>query len=237
MSTTVVPGDVDVAAVAAVIAVPARASMLAVLVDGRALPATRLAAEAGVAPSTASEHLSRLLDAGMVAVERTGRHRYYRLAGPEVAAVVESLAGIAPPRQVRHLRDGVRSQALRSARMCYDHLGGRLAVDLLDALLERGVVVAREGLSGQRGYELSGEGRVHLEGLGVALPTGAGRRPLVRHCVDWSERRHHLAGTLGAALARWLLDRRWAERAAAGRAVIVTDEGRLALRNRLGVVA
>jgi len=121
--------------------------------------------------------------------------------------------------------------------MCYDHLGGRLAVGLHDALLERGAVVAREGLSGEVGYELTSAGRLWLEELGVGLPERGGRRPLVRHCVDWSERRHHLAGALGAALARWTLDRRWTIRATAGRAVVVTDEGRHALRERLGVDA
>jgi DNA-binding transcriptional ArsR family regulator len=238
MSTDVRLGDVDLAAVARLFAEPARASMLGVLADGRSLPATQLAAEAGVAPSTASEHLARLLEAGMVSVERTGRHRYYRLAGAEVAAVVEAMSRIAPPRRIRNLRDGIRSEAVRAARMCYDHLGGRLAVDLHDALVTRGMVVAREGLlSGETGYELAPAGRRQLEELGVTVPDSGSRRPLVRHCVDWSERRHHLAGGLGAALATWVLDCGWAVRATAGRAVVVTDEGRHALRERLGLVA
>jgi DNA-binding transcriptional ArsR family regulator len=237
MSTDVRLGDVDLAAVARLFAEPARASMLGVLAGGRSIPATQLAAEAGVAPSTASEHLARLLEAGVVGVEQTGRHRYYRLAGPEVAAVLEAMSRIAPPRRIRNLRDGVRSEAIRAARMCYDHLGGRLAVDLHDALVMRGVVVAREGLSGETGYELAPAGRQQLEELGVTVPDSGSRRPLVRHCVDWSERRHHLAGGLGAALATWVLDRGWAVRATAGRAVVVTDAGRQALHERLGLVA
>jgi hypothetical protein len=170
----------------------------------------------------------------MVVVERSGRHRYYRLAGSRVAAMLDAVAQVAPPRRVRGLRDAVRSDSLRTARMCYDHLAGRLGVALLDGLLEREIVCAREGMAAEVSYELTDGGRDRLAALGVALPDG-GRRPLVRHCVDWSERRHHLAGAAGAALARWVLGSGWATRATTGRAVLVTAEGRTALRRHLGL--
>jgi DNA-binding transcriptional ArsR family regulator len=243
-------GDVDIASVAAVLADRGRARVLLALGDGRALPATVLAGEAGVAASTASAHLARLRDAGLLRVERHGRHRYFRLAGPEVARLLEALARHAPPAPVRSLRDATRAEALRAARTCYDHLAGRLGVDLMVALLDRG---ALEGGDGQfhpgaaRADHLAGPGRdldyhltetgAHLlEELGASV-TGNGRRPLVRYCVDWSEQRHHLAGAVGAAIARRLFDLGWLRRADLGRAVHITPAGAAGLRQTFGVVA
>src|ERR687888_2089825 len=131
-------GDVNIAAVAAVLADPGRCRIRAALGDGRALPASLLASEAGVAASTASEHLSRLVDAGLLTVERHGRHRYYRLAGPHVADLLEALARVAQPAPVRSLREGTQAQALRYARTCYDHLAGRVGVAVMDSLLRNG---------------------------------------------------------------------------------------------------
>lgn len=243
-------GDVDIARVAAVLADRGRARILLALGDGRALPASVLATEAGVAASTASAHLARLVDAGLLRVERHGRHRYFRLAGPEVARLLEALARHAPPAPVRSLRDATRAEALRAARTCYDHLAGRLGVDLMVALLDRG---ALEGGDGQfrpeaaRADHLAGPGRdldYHLtdtgarllEQLGATVPAN-GRRPLVRYCVDWSEQRHHLAGAVGATLARRLFDLGWLRRADRGRAVHVTPAGAAGLRQTFGVEA
>lgn len=242
--------DVDVSAPAALLADPGRARILFALADGRALAASVLAAEAEVAPSTASEHLRRLLDGGMLQVETQGRHRYYRITRPEVIHLLEVLAQMAPPRPVRSLRQGHRAHAVRQARLCYDHLGGRLAVGIMGRLLDLGVIEGGDGLHhlGRGGfdrlsapghdvdYRLTDQGAARLRELGVDLDAvSSGRRPLVRYCVDWSEQRHHLAGALGAAVARWLLDRAWIRRAGQSRAVQVTEAGRAGLAAALGL--
>jgi DNA-binding transcriptional ArsR family regulator len=245
------PGDADIAAVASLLAEPARVRVLLALADGRALPASVLAAEAGVAPSTASGHLRRLAEAGLVHVEAHGRHRYHRLAGEDVARLLEALAERAPARPVRSLREDTRAHALRRARLCYDHVAGRLGVALMAALLDRGVLVGGDGAFDPGGdgddrlaapgrdvdYRLTDEGGDELRELGIDVDAlVAGRRPLVRYCVDWSEQRHHLAGALGAALAHRMLDQRWVRRVDRGRALLLTEEGELALSERLGVV-
>lgn len=221
-------GDADIASVAALIGDPGRARVLRALGDGRALPATVLAFEAGVAASTASEHLARLVAGGLLCVEARGRHRYYRLAGPEVGAVLEALSRVASAEPVRSLRAGSRAAAVRYARSCYDHLAGRLGVALMEALLRDGALTGDDD-----GYELTDRGRRLLGELGV--PVTARTRPLVRHCMDWSEQRPHLAGAAGAALLTRLLDLGWVERAPRGRALLVTDLGTRAFAGRLGV--
>jgi DNA-binding transcriptional ArsR family regulator len=242
------PGDVDIAAVAEVLADSSRCRMLLALGDGRALPASRLAAEAGIAPSTSSAHLSRLVAAGMLAVEPHGRHRFYRLAGPQVAELLEAIERMAPPQTVRSLREGSNAEAVRRARTCYDHLAGRLGVAVMAELLERGALAGGDGTfdpadSGRDrlsspgwdvAYELTAPGRELLADLGVDC-SAAGRRPFVRYCVDWSEQRHHLAGALGARLLSQFVERRWIERRAGSRAVNVTDAGATGLREYLGL--
>jgi DNA-binding transcriptional ArsR family regulator len=237
-------GDADIAALGSVLAEPARARMLLALGDGRALAASVLASEAGVAASTASGHLGRLVDAGLVDVLPQGRHRYYRLAGPHVGELLEALARAAPAAPVRSLRQGTQAEALRSARTCYDHLAGRLGVAVFRALLDGGHVVGGDGthdpltahqdrLSAQGrdiDYRLTASGQERLARLGVAVPGTA-----LRYCVDWSEQRHHLAGATGRALAHRLLELRWIRRADSGRAVFVTDAGRRELPKALGV--
>jgi DNA-binding transcriptional ArsR family regulator len=231
------PGDADIAAVAAVLADPGRCRVLAALGDGRALPASMLASEAGVAASTASEHLARLVGAGLLRVERHGRHRYFRLAGPDVADLLEALARLAPPAPVRSLREGTRAQALRLARTCYDHLAGRVGVALMDSLLDRGFLERdRDGEApgGDRlaapgraiRYGLTEPGAAFLEEFGVDLAALPPRRPAVRYCVDWSEQRPHLAGAVGAALTGRLFDLGWIRRGERSRAVHLTDTGR-----------
>lgn len=236
-------GDADVAKVAALMGEAARASVLVELAGGRALAASTLAAEAGVAPSTISGHLSRLVDGGLVNVEVSGRHRYYRLAGPEVAQAVEALARLAPSRPVRSLRQASHGEAIRRARTCYDHLAGRLGVAVLDALIHSGTLRVEPDPAGQIDpvlgagrawrYVLTAEGRVDLGHLGVCLGA-TGRRPLTRYCVDWSEQRPHLAGALGEALLERFVALGWLSRGER-RVVRVSDSGRTGLVRDLGV--
>lgn len=203
-----------------------------------------------MARSTASEHLGKLLDAGLLRVEAHGRHRYYRLSGPHVARLLETLALYAPPAPVRSLTAGTRAHAVRRARYCYDHLGGRLGVALMDSLLEREVIAGGDGkfhperASADRlsapgtevDYRLTDHGAEWLQDLGVDIRAVRGqRRPLIRYCLDWSEQRHHLAGALGAAIAGLLLDRGWITPAPTSRAVLVTDPGATALGTQFGI--
>jgi DNA-binding transcriptional ArsR family regulator len=237
--------DANVAQVAGLIGEPARAAVLMALIDGRALAASTLAQEAGVAPSTISGHLGRLTDAGLVSVEASGRHRYYRLSGPEVADTLESLARLAPPEPVRSLRQATRAHALRRARTCYDHLAGRLGVALTDALLDRGDLVAQRastaatdpilGPGRAHAFHLTDAGAAHLAQLGVAIEPRS-RRPLIRYCVDWSEQRPHLGGALGAAMLQMLLAREWVRRGS-GRAILTTPTGEAALADHFGIDA
>jgi DNA-binding transcriptional ArsR family regulator len=194
--------DVDLAAVGALLGNPSRAAMLDALMTGRALTAGELARVAAVTPSTASEHLTKLREGGLVEVVSQGRHRYHRLASPEVGAALESLSHIAPAKPVRTLRQSVRARSLAEARTCYDHLAGRSGVALHDGLVARGWLVSDSG-----GYALSEAGVEGLLGWGVDVTAArAARRPFARPCLDWTERREHLAGSLAAALATALVD-------------------------------
>lgn len=238
-------GDQDIASVAALAADPGRARILLALGDGRALPASVLADEAGVAASTASEHLGKLVKGGMLTVERNGRHRYFRVASAEVAQLIESLMRLASPAPVKSLRHGTRAAAVRSARTCYDHLAGRLGVSLMEALLDDSVLAGGDGLfaGGDRlsapgsevDYQLTPAGRERLERFGIDFGALPRRRPLIRYCVDWSEQRHHLAGSLGAAVCTRMFELRWIKRAPRGRAVFITDGGVDGLRDAFGV--
>lgn len=210
--------DVDVSPVAALLGDPARARIAQALHDGRALPAGELARRAGISPSTASEHLSRLLEGRLLAVERTGRHRYFRLANAEVAHAIEALAAIAPAAPVRSLREASIGDALAEARTCYDHLAGRLGVQITNALLERGALIEMAD-----GFGPGEEIDAALATLGIeTLPA---RRPFALRCIDWSERRPHVAGALGAAICTRALEARWVERLPTSRAVRVTSAG------------
>jgi DNA-binding transcriptional ArsR family regulator len=223
-----------------------RMRMLTVLMDGRALPASLLAAEAGVAASTASEHLGKLVDAGLVTVHPQGRHRYFRLHDAEVAALVESLLRFAPLPEPHSLKQGNRLAALREARTCYDHLAGRFGVSIFARLIERSAISGGDGLhhldsaeedrlsslGRDLAYRLTPSGRELLLELGVELPEpdADGTTPL-RYCVDWTEQRHHLSGVVGRALATRLFELGWIERNDVARAVRVTAAGRQGLRD------
>jgi len=245
--TTRILGDVEISEIGTLLADRARCRVLMALNDGRALAASVLADEAGVARSTASGHLGKLTDAGLLRVETHGRHRYYRLAGAEVGELLEKLTQMAPTRPVRSLREGSRAQQLRAARTCYDHLAGRLGVSLMTALLDRGFLIGGDGRfhpehnGGDRvagygrdvEYALAPTGWDFLGELGLRLPEG--NRSLVRYCVDWSEQRHHAAGMLGRALLDHFLAESWIRRRPTGRSVQVTEEGRAALLGRFHV--
>jgi DNA-binding transcriptional ArsR family regulator len=246
------PGDADIAAVGALLGDRARTRILSALGDGRALAASVLAVEAGVAASTASEHLARLVGGGLLACERHGRHRYYRLAGPDVARLLEAMARLAPPEPVTSLRQGTRAHALRVARSCYDHLAGQVGTGLMAAMIDGGLIEGGDGVYRPRAagrdrlsaagrdvdYVLTGRGADVLSGLGVDLDgAAASRRAFVRYCVDWSEQRHHLAGALGAALHDRLLELGWVRRQPRGRAVWLTPAGAGGLERTFGLVA
>jgi DNA-binding transcriptional ArsR family regulator len=213
----------DVARFAALVGDPARARMLTALMSGIALTATELAAEAGVAASTASAHLAKLSEAGFLAIEKQGRHRYFRLADADLAAVLETLTVVA----TRSVGLPAADPALRLARVCYDHLAGQRGVWLLDAL--RG----RHLLSGPD-CAVSQEGTVFFARLGLDLREVArSRRAFARPCLDWTERRHHLGGALGAALLDRIFELGWAHREIDGRAVVFTERGERAFRDAL----
>jgi DNA-binding transcriptional ArsR family regulator len=220
------------AGVAALIADPARAAMLIALLDGRALPAGELAYAAGITAQTASSHLAKLLDGGLLALETEGRHRYYRLAGPQVAQALEQLASLRPAEPIRRKALSPEGRELRFARCCYDHLAGQLGVAATQALVEKRFIVAAE----DKKFEVTSQGAAWFGELGLDVkslkPT---RRGLARQCLDWTERSHHLAGPLGVAFLNTLCSAGWVRRSSDSRAVRLTPRGRLALKERLGV--
>jgi DNA-binding transcriptional ArsR family regulator len=247
-SSPSVMGDADLAAVAGALADPRRARIVLALADGRALPASVLATEAGIAASTTSSHLGRLVELGLLRVFRQGRFRYYALAGPQVADLVEALARVAPPAPVRSLRQGSRAAALRAARTCYDHLAGALGVAVFQALLNQGWIVGGDGRHHRHGsdrlsspgrdcaYRLTVDGQQGMAELGVAFPSPEPDGTVaLRYCVDWTEQNHHLSGTVGGAMTRRFLTAGWLRRAERGRAVFLTPDGRRVLDERLGV--
>jgi DNA-binding transcriptional ArsR family regulator len=217
----------SIASIAALIGDPARANMLTALMDGRALTVSELAGCAGVALPTASGHLARLSEAGMVVPARQGRHRYFRLADADIAAAIELLMGIAERTGARPKRTGPRDAAMRDARVCYDHLAGERAVRLAERLVTAGCITGGEHA------DVTEAGRARFAALGIALPL-SGRRPLCRLCLDWSERRNHLAGGLGAALLDHVLEQGWAVRGA-GRVVAFTPAGGAAFDRAFGL--
>jgi DNA-binding transcriptional ArsR family regulator len=208
----------------------ARAEVLTVLMSGMALTATELADAAGVTRQTISAHLARLHDAGMLAMEAQGRHRYFRLASDEVAQMLESIMGVAFGSGAVRLRSSPREPALRRARVCYDHLAGELGVLLYDRLARRGAFALDAD-----GVKLTEEGHALVRALGIdAAALRHGRRALCRTCLDWSERRHHLAGALATAMLERFEALGWGKRVAGSRVFAFTPAGEQALREWLG---
>ncbi|MFG2605217.1 ArsR/SmtB family transcription factor [Streptomyces sp. NPDC048514] len=232
--TTKDPRATGLAALAALVADETRAACLLALLDGRAWTAGELARHAGVAASTLSEHLGKLVAGGLLAEARQGRHRYVRLADARVAQLVEDLVAQVPAATVRHpahtLRESSAGAAMARGRTCYDHLAGRLGIAVTDALTDRGL------LRQDTGFALTDAGLEWFGGAGIALDL-SGRRPLARACLDWTERRTHLAGAAGAALCRHALDAGWCVRIGSARAVKVTAQGERALSDLLGIPA
>jgi DNA-binding transcriptional ArsR family regulator len=223
----------SIAGIASLLGDRARADILSALMAGPALTATELAAEAGVTKQTASAHLARLLDAHLIAVENQGRHRYFRLADRDVAQLIESLMGVAFRTGAVRLRSSPREPALRKARVCYDHLAGDLGVRLYDALLEKRLITP-----GKSALALSARGMRCCTELGIDVAALARqRRPLCRPCLDWSARRHHLAGALGAAFLGRFVALGWARIVKGSRVVSFSPAGEKALRERFDLAA
>ncbi|MFB9831707.1 ArsR/SmtB family transcription factor [Actinoallomurus acaciae] len=233
------PYGSDIAPVAALLADRARAAMLTVLLDGRPLSAGELARTAGVSPATASSHLGKLLDGGLVSVVKQGRHRYYRLKGAEVASVIETLSLISPRVQVRSLRQSRQAVALGEARTCYDHLAGRVGVALFDAMIGRGLLEPVLGVDASEPgeYEVTGKGEESLASIGVDVAAvRTSRRRFAGHCLDWTERRPHLNGALGAAVTAGMIEIGWFERGSSRRSLVLTESGRAGLADVFGCV-
>jgi DNA-binding transcriptional ArsR family regulator len=228
--------DANITVPAALIGDPVRAAMLSVLCDGRAQPATSLADAAQVTPQCASNHLAKLLEAGLLAVESEGRHRYYRLATPQVAAAIEALACVAPTVRSLEVPLTRSGRALRFGRTCYDHLAGRLGVAITAQLETRDYLIIPVGAP--KRYSITILGRRWFEEIGITVgtlrPTAAG---LARRCLDWTERRHHLAGPVGVALLSRFVDLGWMRRDGASRVVNVAPRGIVALRHFLEIEA
>ena len=219
----------DIALIGSLIGDPARANMLAALMDGRALTASELAGEASVSLPTASGHLKRLAEGGLVVPRRQGRHRYFALADADVGRVLEAVMGLAARHGHLRSRPGPRDPVLRRARVCYDHLAGEIGVEIFDRLADRGWI----SVTGET-VALTGSGRDFAAGFGIDLDgLSRGRRPLCRSCLDWSARRSHLAGAFGAALWQRIEAEGWARRVEGTRAVQFTSHGEAALRAAL----
>jgi DNA-binding transcriptional ArsR family regulator len=220
----------ELATLASLLADPARARIVMALMGGIALTATELAVEAEIAPSTASSHLAKLSGAGLVTLQRQGRHRYYSLADDDIAALVEGMQGVAARRRAR--RRVPADPALRLARVCYDHLAGERGVWLYDQLRQRGVLAGRDAVV------VTSDGAAFLRRFGVDIDLlSQSRRPLCRTCLDWTERRTHLAGAVGTAILDRLFALRWARRELDSRAVVFTPGGDRAFRAQFEAIS
>ncbi|CDX13842.1 ArsR family transcriptional regulator [Mesorhizobium sp. ORS 3324] len=212
----------DIARIASLVGDPARANMLTALMGGTALTASELALEAGVSLPTASSHLAKLMDGGLLTLASQGRHRYYGLAGPQVAGMIEAIIGVAEAVGPKRVRPGPRDAAMRVARVCYDHLAGEQAVAMLDRFVDRKLLLREEGE-----IRLSPSAISHFAALGIEIDSKV-RRPVCRACLDWSVRRSHLAGALGAAILDKIIAEKWARREKDSRAVVFSQKGRQA---------
>jgi DNA-binding transcriptional ArsR family regulator len=224
--------DVRMAEVAALVGDPARANILSALMGGRALTAGELVDIAGVSPQTTSGHLGKLAEGRLIACVKQGRHRYYRIATPRVAEMLEGIMAVVADAPPRHRPPSKLDDAMRAARTCYDHFAGKLGVGITDALCARGHVA----LAGDGG-EVTGSGLAFLQEFGIDLAAARNRRRIFcRPCLDWTERRPHLGGSIGAALAQRCFDLHWLERMRASRALALTPKGRRGLSDVFGMM-
>jgi DNA-binding transcriptional ArsR family regulator len=228
-------GDADIASLARLLADDSRAAILLALSDGRAQSAGMLAHIAGLRPSAATAHLAKLQHSGVLLVERRGRQRMYRISDAEIVRVLEAMAAYSGPATARNAREAYRGRTLHVARMCYDHLAGSVGVGITEALVSEGTLEKTEA-----GFTVSERGcerflQLEVDVLAVSEASRRTRRPLTRACLDWTERRPHLAGALGAALASQLLAQGWFERLADTRALRITNAGRRLLNSRFGL--
>lgn len=222
----------DVAPIAALIGDPARTAMLFALLDGGTLPASELARRAGVSPSAASGHLAKLVAGKLLVVEPAGRQRLYRMGTSDVGRAMEALATIAKPVKIVALTQGRALNQLRVARSCYDHLAGKLGVGLTDAFVEHNVVVS----AGHRDYRVTAHGRAYLLSRGIDVgPLLRKKRYFARQCIDWTERRPHLAGALGAAVRDYLFANAWIARTRGSRAIRITTAGYAAIERQFDI--
>jgi len=225
----------NITVIASLIADPSRAIFLSSLLDGRALPAGELAHMAGVTPQTASSHLAKLVEGGLLEVEQQGRHRYYRLASKEIANLIETMASIAPPVQIRSLKQSNQLQQLSYARTCYGHLAGKLGISLCETLIQKGYLSEPEETH-SKDYQVTEKGMQWFTTFGIELQVKPGsRRAIARKCLDWSERRHHLSGMLGEQLRHRLSELDWIRQKTGSRSVEVTEAGKKGLYEVLGI--
>ena len=222
-----------IAEIAALVGDPARATMVSALLDGRALTASELAFAARITPQTASTHLGKLTEAGLLSMVRSGRHRYFRLASPTVVDMIDGIVAVALEKRPRYRPLSRQARALSAARICYDHLAGRLSVDLTDSFVAREYVVIDDEAA-----EITTAGARFLIEFGIELPAlRSTRRHSCRLCLDWTERRPHIAGAVGAAITKRYFDLGWLERLKRSHAVIVTPLGRRGFRKTFGIEA
>jgi len=222
-----------IAEIAALVGDPARATMVSALLDGRAMTASELALAARIRPQTASSHLAKLTEAGLLSVVRSGRHRHFRLASETVVEMIEGIVAVALMKRPRYRPLSRHARALSAARICYDHLAGRLSVDLTDALVARKYVVLDANAA-----EITAAGARFLSRFGIELPAWPStRRHSARLCLDWTDRRPHIAGAVGAALTQRYFDLRWMERLERSHAIVVTPRGRRGFQETFGVDA
>ena len=221
----------EFSAAAALIGDRSRAKILWALLDGRSYTATELANFADLTRQAASNHLTKLIQGGLIVVEQQGRHRYFRLAGPEIARSIEGIARLIPTHKLERIKRPMPNRGLISARTCYDHLAGELAIKIQESLLAQNIMVHKDGT-----YQITTKGWLWLKALGIdTKKLLKGKRVHARPCLDWTERKHHVAGALGKALLDLMIDRDWLRKKSSGREVVITSKGARLLKEHFQV--